>query len=263
MGMTLLAGRDFNERDTAGAPEVAVINETMARYYFGDANAVGKRLDWDGESHPTEIVGVVKDVKNNDLREQTRRFAYFPIPQQMPDMINLSVRVASTPESLTPQVLQAIEQVDARVRPLQTFTLNQAVDNVIAQERLVAQLSSFFGVLALALTCVGLYGLVAYSVVRRTTEIGLRAALGAQRGDILWLVLREDLRLVSLGIALGLLGALATTRLAEGLLFELTPDDPLTIAGAAFVMIAVSLVAGYLPARRAARIHPMAALRYE
>jgi predicted permease len=262
MGMTLLEGRDFNAGDTTGAPDVVVINETMARYYFGNASAVGKRFQFD-EPERIEIIGVVKDTKNNSVREEAENFVYFPVPQQISDMAMLSVRTQGAPEALTAQVVQAIEDVDARVRPLETQTLNQALDNVISQERLVAQLSSFFGLVALALTCVGLYGLVAYSVVRRTTEIGLRSALGAQKSDILRLILREDLRLVSLGLLLGIAGAVATTRLARSLLFELEPNDPPTIAAAALVMIAVALLAGYLPARRAARIHPMSALRYE
>lgn len=264
MEMPLLLGREFSDLDRQDAPKVAVVNETFARHYFGSENPVGKRFRWDGAAADAiEIVGVVKDAKYNGLREDTPRLVYFPQLQSMGQLSVLAVRTIGDPPNLGAQVRQALEEVDPNLRVGLITTLAARLDDTLIQERLVAKLTSFFGVLALFLACVGLYGIMSYSVAGRTNEIGTRMALGAQRGDIVWMVLRETLLLAAAGIVLAVPTALATTHLVSSLLFGLAPTDPATITMATLLMLAVAAFSGYLPARRASQVEPMAALRYE
>jgi ABC-type antimicrobial peptide transport system permease subunit len=213
-----------------------------------------------------EIVGVVKEAKYNDLRESAPRMAYFPILQMKGEGLyvgELDVRAAGDPRSAAADVRRAIHEMDKNLTVTATTTLGEQIASSLNQERAMAELSSFFGLLALALACVGLYGLMAYSVARRTNEIGIRMAVGAKPRDVLWLVLRETLTLVIAGVAVGLPAALAATRLVSSILFGLTLTDPVTFSMATCVLIAVGAFAGYLPARRASRVNPMVALRHE
>jgi ABC-type antimicrobial peptide transport system permease subunit len=188
---------------------------------------------------------------------------YLPFLQYPASLTELEVRTAGIPIALAGSIRQAVQAVDKNLPVLEVTTLADQVDSSLIQERLFANLSSAFGLLAVALSCVGLYGLMAYSVTRRTGEIGLRMALGAERRDVLWLILREVLVLVLIGVAMGIPAALAGTQLISSFLFGLTPSDPGTIAVAALLMVAVAALAGYLPARRASRVDPMVALRHE
>ena len=237
----------------------------MVCYYFGGQNAIGKHFGLGGSetAGSLEIVGVVQDAKYNQLREQTPRMAYTPFLQAGAAAMTFEIRTANDPASIAGIVRQVIQDANKNIPIFDVKSLTQQVDDSLIQERLVATLSSLFGVLALLLVCVGLYGIMAYAVVRRTNEIGIRMALGAQQGDVLWMVMREAVTLIIVGVAIGLPAALVATRLITSMLFGLTPSDPPTMFAATLLLTAVAAFAGYLPARRAARVDPMVALRHE
>ena len=266
MGLPLLLGRDFTTQEAGGRqggfPNIAVINETMASYYFGKANPLGKRFGW-GDSpqltYDTEIIGVIKDANYGSLRDKTQRLIYFPAQGG-----NLLVARAAGPvATMAAAIRREIQTVDKSLELSEVSAIPQLRDQALVQERLLAELSGFFSLLALLLACIGLYGVMSYDVARRAHEIGVRMALGAQRVDIVRLVMRETTSLVVVGLIAGLGAALSTTRLIESLLYGLTPNDPLTIGLAGLLLVAVAALAGYLPARRAARLDPMVALRHE
>jgi predicted permease len=269
VGMPLLAGRGFGLQDREGAPPVAVINETLARRFFPPGAALGKRFGFG--DHPDrdsyEVVGVVKDAKYNRLGEPPRRMAYFPAAQQLEGLHDIEVRLAGTPNGAAAPIAEtlrrAIAEVDADLPVLGIASMGEQLARSLTRERAVARLTGFFALLALVLAAIGLYGVMSYSVSRRTGEIGLRLALGARRGEVLGMVLGDSARLIALGVAAGVLAALATTRVAASQLFGITARDPLTIAIAALAMALVALLAGFLPARRAADTDPMVALRSE
>jgi predicted permease len=264
MGMTLLAGRDLSEQDGPEAPPVALINETLARAHFdGTRSAVGKTFRFENETVNRQVVGVVGDVHHPGPRDEVSPYIYYPHAQNPSDLVTLTIRTLVPPATLAEPVRRVIGDVERSLNVQAIATLEQQFDGVIRRELLLARLTGAFGVLALALTCVGLYGLLAYSVARRTNEIGLRMALGAQRRTILAGVLRETVVLVAVGSSAGLAAALAASRLLESQLYEVAPNDPATIAAAAAVVLLVGLLAAGLPARRAARIEPMQALRYD
>src|SRR5215510_8380920 len=264
MGIPLLQGRAFGPQDTDKSRQVAVISETMARRFFPNNSPLGRSFGRSAEnSDQFEIVGVVKDVKDMSLTEEWRPIAYYPSYQGREPMSNLVVRYSSAPEAVAQQARQAIREVNRNLPLDGVVSLCGHISRSLAQQRLVARVASFFGLLASLLACVGLYGVLSYAVARRTNEIGIRMALGAQRGDVIWLVLREALALVVAGVVIGLLASLAATRTASTLLYGLEPDDPTTIAAATLLLLAVAALAGYLPARRAARVDPMTALREE
>jgi predicted permease len=265
MGIPLVQGRGFGPQDTASSQKVAVVSESMAQLFFPSGSPVGKRFGIDGpdSTEAIEVIGVVKDAKYGDLTETASPIAYYPY-SQLPDVLgNLVVRFSGPASAVVPQVRQTIKQINRNLPIDDVVTLSDHVGRSLVQQKLVARLASFFGLLALLLACVGLYGVMSYGVARRTNEIGIRMALGAQNLSVLWLVLREALLLVVIGLVAGVLASLALTKTAESLLYELKPNDPLTIALATFVLTAVALIAGYLPARRAARVDPMVALRDE
>jgi len=265
MGIPLLMGRGFGQQDTVKSQKVAVVSESMAQRFFPNSNPLGKRFGVDGPKSldSIEIVGVVKDAKYGSLTEGLSPMAFYPHTQLPQPLSNLVVRTSSAPESVVPQVRQVIKSVNLNLPIDDVVPLSVHIGRSLVQQKLIARLASFFGILALLLASVGLYGVMSYAVARRTNEIGIRMALGAQRKGVLWLVLRESLVLVVIGVVVGLLAALASTKTAEKLLFGLKPNDPLTIALAASVLILVALIAGYLPARRASRVEPMTALREE
>jgi len=267
MGLPLILGRDFTPQEAGGKPgvfpKVAIINETMARYYFGETSPLGRRFGWGDPSKPIEanieIIGVARDAVYSRLREKPRPLIYFP--GQGGDV--LVARAATDPAPLLAIVRKEIQVIDRSLEVSTVSTIPQLRDQALVQERLLAELSSFFGLLALLLACIGLYGVMSYDVARRTQEIGVRMALGAEAMDVVRLVMRETLSMVVIGLVAGLIAALATTRLIESLLYGLTPTDPLTIGLASLLMLTVAALAGYLPARRAARVDPMVALRTE
>jgi len=261
LGTPLLAGRDFTMQDGKGTPKVAIINQTMARHYFLDANPIGRHVDMGGRM---EIVGVVGDAKYLSLREKTPRTLYQPCFQDdLPWGPAVFVRTSLPVSAIAGPLGKVVRSLDRNVVLNRIGSLSQQVEQSLIRERMIALLSSFFGLLALLLASIGLYGVMSYSVVRRTNEIGIRVALGAARRDVLWMVLRETMLPVITGIAIGLPAALASMRLIRDQLFGLEPADPLTLCAAMLAIIGVAALAGYLPARRAARVDPMVALRYE
>ena len=264
MGILLLQGRVFGPQDTDKSQQVAVISEATARRFFPNSSPLGKRFGRVAENNGQfEIIGVVKDAKDMSLTEEWRPIAYYPYSQGSEPMSNLVVRYSGAPEAVVRQARQAIREVNRNLPIDGVVSLSEHISRSLAQQRLVARLATFFGLLALSLACVGLYGVLSYAVARRTNEIGVRMALGARRRDVVWLVLREALTLVVAGVVIGLLASLAATRTASTLLYGLEPNDPPTIAAAALLLLAVAALAGYLPARRASRVDPMAALRDE
>jgi len=269
LGMPLLRGRDIDVRDTPTATQVAVINSAFAEHFFKDQNPIGRTFSFDDDSDKgaaVQIVGVVGDIKNDDVRDKPDPTVYRPILQvqdQSAYPATIHIRTQSDPTPLTPQVRQMLTQIDDKLPVFGVTTLSDQSKEKLNQERLIAQLVSFFGALALILASIGLYGVMAQGVARRTSEIGIRMALGARGGNIAWMILRETFYLVLAGLILGVPAALLGARLISTQLFGLSPTDPLTIAGAALVLSVVAMLAGYLPARRAARVNPLSALRYE
>jgi predicted permease len=262
MGIPLSAGRGFRPQDTATSPKVAVISETMARTMFPPGSPVGHRYSR-GSDKDIEVIGVVGDVKVNSLQEAPQPVDYYPYPQQAQMLNDFEVRYSGSLDAVISAVRKGIHDVDPHLPISNVTTLNEQVGRSIADQRLVAQLSTFFGLLAVFLSCIGIYGVMSYVVTKRTNEIGIRMALGAQRTGVLWIVLREILMLAATGVAIGVPIALAADRLVSNMLFGLKPGDPITLVCATSVLLMVATIAGYLPARRASRVDPMIALRYE
>lgn len=266
VGMQLVAGRDFTERDNETAPRVAVINQAMARYFFGDRNPVGKHLGFRRDvGYPVEIVGIVKDAKYNTLRDRNMKMFYIPYRQDMSHLFEMciAVRTARNVPGLIARIRQELRTFDRNVPVLKIDSIEEQIDESLVRERIVATLSSLFGVLAIVLACLGLYGVVSYTATRRTQEIGIRLALGATRTGVRAMVLKETLLLAVAGIAIGVPAALAASRLIASRLFGVSTADPLTIATAGLLMIAMAALAGFVPAHRASKLDPMIALRYE
>jgi len=268
MGIPVVAGRDFDARDQGeNAPLVVLVNETLARQAFPEGNPVGRQIRAGRNSR--EVIGVVKDSRYTSLRGETPATMYQTFLQADTGrgQMALHVRVAGEAGHALLRVREAVQSIDKDLPIFPVHTLGQEIDAVLIRERMLAMLASFFGILALLLACVGLYGLFAFTVVQRTGEMGIRMALGAQRSRVMWTVLREALVLVSIGVALGVPAALVASRLAasqiSGLLFGLNAGDPVTIAAAIAVLATAAAMAGYLPARRASRVDPIVALRNE
>ncbi|HYL75558.1 MAG TPA: ABC transporter permease [Bryobacteraceae bacterium] len=265
-GIKLLLGRDFTLRDRETAPRVAIVNETMARYYFGDRNPVGKHFGMRRDpGTPIEIVGVVRDAKYTSAREKNTRMIYIPYRQDLTHLFAMCVvvRTAGNSQGVTGRVRDELRSIDASLPILKIDTAEDQLNDSLVEERLIAALSGFFGVLAVLLACLGLYGVMAYTAARRTNEIGIRLALGASNAGVLSMVLKESMWLVIAGIAIGVPVTLAATRLIATKLFGVSPTDPATIAVATSLMLAIAALAGFLPARRASRVDPMVALRYD
>jgi len=264
----LLAGRDFDDRDTATSPNVAIVNESFARQLVNGANPVGARF-WREATpdHPEtiyEIVGLVKDTKYRDLRRDFAPIGFFPVSQDpFPSQFaQILIRSSATMSDVISPVKLALEEINPKI-VVNFRVLETQIWDSLLRERLMATLSAFFGFLAAMLAAIGLYGVISYGVAGRTKEIGIRMALGAERRDVLWLILREALLLVSIGVAIGLPAVFAATRLVSSLLFGLKPADPVSLSAAIILMFVVAAMAGYIPARRATKVDPMVALRYE
>jgi predicted permease len=265
MGIPLVMGREFNERDALTAPKVAIINETAARYFFSGQSPLSKRLGFArSKVLDLEIVGVVKDDKTASLREKPERVIYIPYMQQDGlTQMTFYVRTTQDPDQFGSSLLRQIQRIDSGVPVFEMKTMDLQVNQFLFTERLIASLSAFFGLLATLLAAIGLYGVMAYTVARRTREIGIRVALGAERRNVLWLVMREVAVLSVIGVAIGLPTAYVLGRFIESQLYGITANDALTLSFATILLSAVSLLAGYVPAERATRIDPLIALRYE
>jgi len=265
MGLPLLAGRGFGAQDTESSPKVAVISEAMAQRMFPNSSPLGKRFGMGGPEHSEdiEIIGVVKDAKYGNLMEEPRPMAYYPYSQSIIFLSNLEVSFSGEPGAITAETRRAIKDVHRDLPIVDAVRMSEHVGRSLVQQKLIARLSSFFGVLALLLACIGLFGIMSYSVTKRTNEIGIRMALGAGRADVMRLVLREGMTPVIIGVAIGLPAAIMGARLIATLLFGLQPSDPLTISVATVLLLGVAALAGYLPARKASRVDPMTALRCE
>jgi len=263
LGTPILQGRDFNRWDRKDVQPVAIVNQRFASHFWPGQNAIGKRFRWGGWKSDVVIVGVVANTKYQTIREEPQFIYYLPVAQQHASGLTLYVRTVGDSDRMISSVRDIVRALDPKLPVYNIKTLEAQIDSQLSQERILASLSTFFSAAATLLAALGLYGVVAYSVKRRYHEIGVRLALGAQRPDVIWLVLRESLLLVVIGIAIGVPAALAATRLIASVLFGVNPADPLTYSLATLLMLAVAGFAGYLPARRATRIDPMVALRYE
>ena len=270
MRIPLIAGRtitiqDIHDPKSATPDLIAVVNEDFARRFFGKQNPVGQHFRVKARKNETEIVGVVGNTRYENLRDASLPMVYVPISNHpvFSGVGAFEIRTIMDPKTLISAVRAAVNSVDSNLLITDMKTQMEQIDQNIYQERLIANLSSLFAVLALVVACVGIYGLLSYQVTRRTQEIGIRLALGAQRGDVLHLVLRQGIVLAVLGTLIGAAAALAVTRYLQSFLFGVKPSDPVTIVGVAFLLIAVALLASYIPARRAMKTDPMVALRYE
>ena len=261
MRIPLVRGRDFNERDQEGAPGVVVINETMARHYWPGGDALGRRIkltkDW------LEIVGIAKDVKNRSLSEAPQPFLYLPLLQDYRSNMILVPRTAVEPEKMFQSVHDEVAALDPQIPMFDAKTLEEHVGISLFLQRMAATLLSIFGLLALSLAAIGLYGVMAYSVSQRTRELGIRVSVGAERRDIFKLILVQGLAISVVGLLAGLVAALAVTRLTANLLYGVSATDPVTFIVIGLLLLCITLLACYFPARRATKIDPMIALRVE
>jgi len=259
----LRLGRAFTARDDKAAPKVAIINEAAARELFPEGNPIGKRAGFSPEQNVEfEIVGVVRDTKYSSIRDAPPPTFYQHYRQGTTRQLTFLLRTAGDPRALVEPARTAVRQVDGTLPITNIATQTEQVERRFAQERLFATAYALFGGLSLILAAIGLFGLQSYNVARRTNEIGIRMALGAQRGDVVRMVLRESLILVGIGVVLGVGAALGAGSLVSSTLYGLSPTDALTLTLAIALILAVSTLAGYLPARRAARVDPMIALQH-
>jgi predicted permease len=263
LGIPLLRGRDFAETDNQQSPKVMIINEAMASRFWPGQEPIGKRLKLFDDQDFREVVGLAADSKYNSLTEPRRAFMYIPLQQEYVPQINLHVRTSSDAKGLVAALRNEVQQIDPSLPVLNVQTLNERIENSLGGERSQATLLGSGGILALILAAIGLYGVMSYSVAQRTREIGIRMALGAGRGNVMGLVLKQGVTLVSAGVVLGLGAAFAITRLLASLLFGVSAIDPITFAGTSALLIVVALLASYVPARRATKVDPIIALRYE
>ena len=265
MQIPLLAGRNFLPTDTSTSQRVAIISEHTAKTLFPIGNPIGRHygVGDDKPENDVTVIGVVKDVKFDELTEEPVNLDYLPYTQRPWGFGDFEVRYTGDFASVAAAVQQTIRSIDRNLPITQVTTLDEQVTRSITNQRLVAQLSTFFGLLAVFLSCIGIYGVMSYVVTRRTNEIGIRMALGAGRSNMRWMVLREILILVSIGVVIGIPATLAGNRLVSNMLFGLKSTDPFTLVGSTVMLLIVASIAGFLPARRASLVDPMVALRYE
>lgn len=264
IGTSLRRGRLFNEQDDAKAAPVVLINETFARRFLPGLQPIGQRIDFGGgEKEVREIIGVVADVKNDDLDEQPDPSVYLPYSQNAFLTMNLVIRTTQDPTRLASAVRSEVRAIDPSLPISNVKTVSQMIGERISPKRLMTYILGVFALCALLLAAVGIYGVMSYAVTQRTQEIGIRMALGARAADVLQLVVRNGMSLALIGVAIGLAGAFALTRLLANLLFHVTPTDTVTFAGVSISLIVVALFACYIPARRATKVDPLVALRYE
>jgi predicted permease len=268
LGTKVIAGRGFSASDGQDAPRVAILNEATAAFYFGQSSAIGKQVrfvDQPGNPPPYQVIGVVKDAKHQNLRDQPWRFVYLPIRQSI-DRINrlaLSVHYLPGAAVTAAQVTKEMKNADPTLLITNVSTIEKQVEHSLITERSVSALSTAFGILALVLACIGLYGVLAYTVSRRSSEIGIRMALGATRAGMIWLVVRESIALAISGVILALPAQVALGRISRSLLFGVQPFDTAVLGFVFPIFLVVALIAGIVPSHRAGRLNPMSALRTE
>jgi predicted permease len=267
MEITLLAGREFRLSDSLTAPKVCIVNETFAKKYFGSVNALGHHIGMGidpGTKTDITVIGVARDTKYEGMRDEIPTEMFRPYAQlDFPTGITGYIRTRRQPAEIFAAVRKRVHDLDSNLPVFEMITLEKQVEDSLVTERLIASLSTAFGFLATLLASIGLYGVMAYTVAHRTREIGIRMAIGAQKRDVLWLVLREVLLLLSIGVAVALPASWLLTRYIQSQLYGIQPFDPASMFSAMLVIAGVAMLAGYLPARRATRIDPMHALRYE
>jgi predicted permease len=266
LGIPLVEGREFTPGDGMGAPKVAVVNEKFARHFFGNNSALGHwfAINQTGRKPDIQIVGVVKDGKNATMRQKPTDYIYLPY-MQVADTSELSIyiRTSQDPANAAGMARRAVQETDANLPLKNLATMDELIDSDIWIDRVIAALSMSFGLLATGLAAIGLYGVLAFTVMRRTREIGIRLALGATGSTILRLVMAEVMLLAGVGIAVAIPISLGLTRYLKSQLFGLSNNDPVTLIGAAIFLALVAMLAGYFPARRAMRVDPMVALRWD
>jgi len=264
LGIPLRTGREFSGADHERAPLVAVINETMAKRYWPNANPIGQRINETlSERNWREIVGIVGSVQHLARGEEPKPEMFVPLSQVPPESLNVAVRTQVEQASFEATLRRSVTAIDANLPVFEVRTMEERLFESVAQPRFRTVLLGVFAALALVMAVIGLYAVMAVSVAQRTHELGIRVALGAQRRDVIGLILRQGIKLVSLGIVIGLAGAWALTRVLTTLLFEVKPTDPLTFVAVPVLLIAVAILACWLPARQAASVDPLTALRYE
>jgi putative ABC transport system permease protein len=266
IGTPILRGRPFTAKDQAGSPRVVIVNQTFANRYWPGEDPLGKTV-WLGcdekKRQITEVVGLARDAKYQSLDEAPTAFVYTPLAQDWIGFMAMIVETAGNPGDFTAPLRGILHELDPALRVYEIETLEQYAAESLWKTRWQASLLAIFGFLAMALAAVGLYGVVAYSVAQRTREIGVRLAMGAQRSDVMWLVLGRGLALTAAGVAIGILLSAAATRLIARLLLGLSPLDPVSFTAASLVWMAIAMLAAYVPARRAMRVDPVVALRWE
>ncbi len=277
LGVPIVAGRDFtvqddhevlhNSRQDSWVPTVAIVNEKFARKYFPGQSALGHHIGYGGDpgtKMDMEIIGVVKDIKYTNLRDEIPEQAFLPYlgSRQIGDM-TVYLRTSADPDQMLSIVRQKVHDLDATLPIYSARTMEQQISNSLSTERMIASLSGVFGIFATLLAAIGLYGVMAYTVARRTREIGIRMALGAERGRVIWMVMRDVLLLIAAGVVIGLPMSLALTRMVQSQLYGVTPHDPATMIVAVVCLASVACAAGWIPAYRASRLDPVVALRHE
>jgi macrolide transport system ATP-binding/permease protein len=263
MQIPILAGREIDDRDQTGSTPVAVISERLARTYFGNENPLGRRITFLDEKRDLEIVGVSANLRYGGLKEESPMTVFVAVSQFSPDGMTYALRTAGDPLRYVKSVHEIVREADSSIPVTNVVTQVAEIDRTISREVTFAKLCTGFAVLALLIACVGLYGTVSYNVARQVGEIGIRMALGAQCGAVVWMVLRRVLLLAAVGVAISVPAALSASQLVKSFLFETQPNDPGTLALAGVVLLSAAILAGYAPARRASRIDTLAALRHE
>jgi predicted permease len=263
LGTPLVSGREFTAQDGSGAPRTVIVNEAAAHRYWPGQEAVGKRLKYGNVDQFAEVVGVVRNIRDKGLTVDPRPAIYVPLLQNYTPDMTLHVRTAADAQPMLAELRREVQALDPTLPVFNLMTLSEQKDGSLYSERLAAVLLTLFGLLALLLAAIGLYGVVSYSVTERTRELGIRTALGAQRRDLLKLVVGQGMMLAVIGSVIGVGAAVALTRLIEKLLFGVSPTDPLTFVVIPLLLVGVTLLACWIPARRAAKVDPLVALRHE
>jgi len=266
MGITLLSGRDFTAADTAGAPLVTIIDERLASEYWANESPIGKRVRFgppeDNEPWHT-VIGVVRSVRHERMQEETRKSVYLPHQQMPVNGMSVVMRTSGDPRTLAPAIRRVVNQMDHDIPVNKTPTMDEVMAESVWQPRLYTMLFTVFGVGAMVLAVIGIYGVMAYLVVTRTHEIGVRMALGATARNVFGLIVGRGMKLTIIGVLLGIVGAYGLTRLMRSLLFNISTTDPITFTSISVLLVLVAFIACYIPARRATKVNPLVALRYE